>query len=37
MELFTVADEALPSVGKVAFWTKADSVTYFEGLMIELP
>ncbi len=34
-ELFTVADQTFRSPGKVAFWTKADSVTRFDRLRIE--
>ncbi len=34
-ELFTVADQTFGSPGKVAFWTKADSVTHFDRLTIE--
>jgi len=32
--LFTVADRTFPEAGKVALWTKADSVTYFDALTI---
>ena len=32
--LFTVSDRILPGAGKVALWTKADSVTRFDRLVI---
>jgi hypothetical protein len=32
--LFTVADRTFANAGKVALWTKADSVTRFDGLTI---
>jgi hypothetical protein len=31
---FTVTDRTFSGVGKVALWTKADSVTYFDQLRI---
>jgi hypothetical protein len=34
-ELFTARDKTLVEPGKVALWTKADSVTEFEGLSIK--
>lgn len=34
--LFTVEDRTFPSLGKVALWTKADSVTRFSNLRITL-
>jgi hypothetical protein len=33
-ELFTATDQTIPSPGKVAFWTKADSITRFDSLEI---
>ena len=33
-ELFTAADAAIAGPGRVALWTKADSVTWFSGLVI---
>ena len=33
--LFEADDDTLPQPGKVGFWTKADSVTYFDDLTIE--
>lgn len=33
--LFDATDQALPVAGKVALWTKADSVTYFDRLTIQ--
>jgi hypothetical protein len=33
--LFTVADQTFSSVGKIALWTKADSVTHFDQLVIQ--
>jgi hypothetical protein len=33
-ELFTATDRTIAGAGKVAFWTKADSVTRFEGIEI---
>jgi len=33
--LFDVEDATLPAAGKVALWTKADSVTAFDDLRIE--
>lgn len=33
--LFTVADRTIGSAGKVALWTKADSVTRFDALVIQ--
>ena len=32
--LFTVNDRTFPGAGKVALWTKADSVTRFDRLVI---
>lgn len=32
--LFTATDRTFPGAGKVALWTKADSVTQFDGLTI---
>jgi hypothetical protein len=32
--LFSVADQTIGSAGKIALWTKADSVTRFDGLTI---
>ena len=34
-ELFTASDRTFSSPGKVAFWTKADSVTRFDSLVIK--
>ena len=34
-ELFSVTDRTFGSPGKVAFWTKADSVTRFDSLVIK--
>jgi hypothetical protein len=34
-DLFTASDEAFKGAGKVALWTKADSVTRFGALTIE--
>ena len=34
-ELFTAKDETFAGSGKIALWTKADSVTYFDQLKIE--
>jgi hypothetical protein len=34
-ELFSVSDQSIRSAGKVALWTKADSVTRFGALSIE--
>ena len=33
-ELFTATDRTIASAGKVALWTKADSVTRFDGIEI---
>jgi hypothetical protein len=33
-ELFTARDATFGAPGKVALWTKADSITYFDSLMI---
>ena len=33
-QLFTVADRTFRGVGKVALWTKADSVTYFDAFEV---
>ena len=33
--LFDVEDSTFPEAGKIALWTKADSVTAFDGLRIE--
>ena len=33
-ELFSATDAAIPGPGRVALWTKADSVTWFSGLTI---
>jgi len=33
-ELFTAQDGTIPQAGKVALWTKADSVTYFDTVSI---
>jgi len=34
-ELFTAMDQTITSPGKVAFWTKADSITRFDSLEIK--
>lgn len=34
-DLFSATDEIIVTPGKVAFWTKADSVTRFDGLDVE--
>ncbi len=34
-QIFEVEDSTFPDAGKVGFWTKADSVTYFDDLEIE--
>jgi YVTN family beta-propeller protein len=34
VKLYEVEDETFPDAGKVALWTKADSVTYFDELKI---
>lgn len=34
-ELFTATDQTITSPGKVAFWTKADSITRFDSLEIK--
>ncbi|PVY38341.1 MULTISPECIES: hypothetical protein [Pontibacter] len=36
MELFRVIDKTFPQAGKVGFWTKADAVTYFDDLQVEV-
>jgi hypothetical protein len=33
-QLFTATDPTIASAGKVALWTKADSVTRFDGIEI---
>ena len=33
-ELLTTQDGAIPQAGKVALWTKADSVTFFDTISI---
>ena len=33
--LFSATDTAFTSAGRVALWTKADSVTYFDDLRIQ--
>jgi hypothetical protein len=33
--LYSAADTTIPSVGRVALWTKADSVTHFDDLRIQ--
>ena len=33
-QLFTVSDKTFPGAGKVGFWTKADSITYFDKIEI---
>jgi len=33
--LFDVVDETFTGPGRVGVWTKADSVTYFDGFEIE--
>ncbi|HEY0525601.1 MAG TPA: family 16 glycoside hydrolase [Stellaceae bacterium] len=33
-QLFTASDRTFPSVGKIALWTKADSVTHFDRIVI---
>lgn len=33
--LFTATDSSFPAAGKVALWTKADSVTWFSGLSLQ--
>ena len=33
-QLFTVQDDTFSGAGKVALWTKADSVTYFDTISI---
>lgn len=35
-ELFRVIDKTFPEAGKVGFWTKADAVTHFDDLQIEV-
>lgn len=35
-ELFKVEDNTFTNVGKVGLWTKADAVTYFDDLEIDL-
>ena len=35
-ELFRVIDKTFPQAGKVGFWTKADAVTHFDDLQIEV-
>jgi hypothetical protein len=35
--LFEARDQTFKDAGKVGLWTKADSVTYFDGLRIEAP
>ena len=35
-ELFQVKDATFPQAGKVGFWTKADAVTYFDDLQIDV-
>jgi hypothetical protein len=35
--LFAARDQTFKDAGKVGLWTKADSVTYFDGLRIEAP
>ena len=34
-ELFTATDAAITAPGRVALWTKADSVTRFDALSVE--
>jgi hypothetical protein len=34
-ELFAATDPTITSPGKVAFWTKADSITRFDSLEIK--
>lgn len=34
-ELFTASDDTFNQGGRVGFWTKADSVTYFDRIVIE--
>ncbi|MCI0604004.1 hypothetical protein L0156_13460 [bacterium] len=34
-KLFEVEDSTFPGAGKIGLWTKADSVTYFDDLLIE--
>jgi YVTN family beta-propeller protein len=34
VRLYEVEDETFPAAGKVALWTKADSVTYFDDLKV---
>jgi hypothetical protein len=34
-KLFEVEDNTFPAAGKIGLWTKADSVTYFDDLLIE--
>lgn len=34
--LFTATDRTFAAAGKVALWTKADSVTHFDGLMVKM-
>jgi len=35
-QLFTTTDRTIASAGKVALWTKADSVTRFDGIEIRV-
>ncbi len=35
--LFTVSDRSIPGPGRVALWTKADSVTHFDTLTLRAP
>ncbi len=35
--LFVATDRGFPAAGKIALWTKADSITQFAGLSIETP
>jgi hypothetical protein len=35
--LYSATDTTFTAAGKVALWTKADSVTYFDDLRIQTP
>ncbi len=35
-EIFKVQDKTFTNAGKVGFWTKADAVTYFDDLKIQI-
>ena len=36
-KLFEVEDTTFPGAGRVGLWTKADSITYFDNLVITTP